>query len=403
MKCKKMMMCLILFTLLLLSTAFADVSTSMKLWDVNINSSYWRSHPEIKHERVAYDPWGNLLDGLQQTQADVVGIRFSNYELLHLIEADALEDLSGSLVISAAVERMMPWIQGLVVTADGKIAAFPTLAYVRPIYWYQDAWDEAGLRMEDVPRSYTGLLDFLDAWITRIERTPEKKVCVSRLVRFNTGVEKLNYAAWLMEMLLFSHEMQQRHAGEAITFNTQAFIVLAQRTRETGLALYEAEPRQAKRQEMMHLFQSDLLGGEHANNGRSYGMSHTIPLRLTDEQPELSYVSVEAVFIRKNSAWAQEGIRMIEELASNVHWTRGLALYSDFAAGDYSFDSGRVGHVDEGWLSDYRDYEGVFVAYPSVFNQNRNASTNKEALVLKFLKGEIAADTLAQKLDECFK
>ena len=401
MRCKHVIIWLILLMLFLSQMAFADDGASMKLWDVNINRSYWRSHPEVKHESVQYNPWGNMLDGLEETQADVVGIRFLNHELIPLIEKDALEDLSDSAVISKAVDCMMPWIKKLVVTADGRIAAFPTLAYVRPIYWYQDAWDAAGLQPEDVPRSYTGLLDFLDAWIKRIERTPEKNVCVSRLVRFNTGIEKLNYAAWLMEILLFSHEMQQRYAGEEVTFNTQEFITLAQRTREIGLALYEAEPRQTKRQEMMQLLQSDLQGGEHANNGRPYGMSHTIPLRITDEQPELSYVCVEAVFIRKGSPCSQEGIQMIEDMASNVHWTKGLALYSDFEAGDYPFDSGRMGYVDERWLRDYRDYEGAFVAYPSVFNQKKNASSDKEALVLKFLKKDISAEELAQKLDEC--
>ena len=401
MKNKSVLMCLLM--MILPHISFADNRVPMKLWDVNINRSYWRSHPEVKHESVQYNPWENMLDGLEETQADVVGIRFLNHELIPLIEKDALEDLSDSRVISEAVDRMMPWIKEFVVTADGRIAAFPTLAYVRPIYWYQDAWDAAELRSEDVPRSYAGLLDFLDAWIKRIERTPEKNVCVSQLVRFNTGIEKLNYAAWLMEILLFSHEMQQRYAGEEVTFNTQEFITLAQRTREIGLALYEAEPRQAKRQEMMQLFQSDLQGGEHANNGRPYGMSHTIPLRITDEQPELSYACVEAVFVRKGSAWSQEGIQMIEDMASNVHWTRGLALYSNFEAGDYPFDSGRMDYVDEGWLRDYRDYEGAFVAYPSVFNQKKNASSDKEALVLKFLKGDISAEEYAQRLDECFK
>ena len=206
-----------------------------------------------------------------------------------------------------------------------------------------------------------------------------------------------------MEILFFSLEMQQQYAGEEAAFNTQEFITLAQRTREIGLALYEAEPRQAKRQEMTQLFQSDLQGGEHANNGRPYGMSHTIPQRITDEQPELSDVCVEAVFVRKGSAWLQEGNQMIEDMASNVHWTKGLALYSDFEAGDYLFDGGRMGYGDEEWLRDYRDYEGVFVAYSFVFNQKRNASSDKEAQVMKFLKGDISAEEYAQRLDECFR
>lgn len=401
MKYKSVLICLILFTLFLSRIASADDEVSMKLWNVNVSRSYWHSHPQIKHESVQYDPWGSILDGLKETQADVVGIQFSDHALMPLIEEDVLEDLSVSPVISDAVDRMMPWIRALVATPDGRIVAFPTRVYVRPIYWYQEAWDAAGLRQEDIPHSYTGLLDFLEEWIKQIQRTPNKNVCVSRLVRLNTGVEKLNYAAWLMEILLFSHEMQRRYAGEEITFNTQEFIALAERTREIGLALYESEPRQAKRQNMMQLFQSDLQGGEHANDGRPYGMSHTIPLRITEDQPELSYACIEAVFIRKGSARAQEAIQIIENMVDNGHWTGRLALYSDFEAGDYSFDSGSVGHVDEGWLKDYRDYEGIFVAYPSVFNQKRNASSNKEALVLKFLKGDISSEELALKLDEC--
>lgn len=54
MKRKSMIMWLILLTLLLSQTAFADGGTSMKLWDANVNKDFWRGHPEIKHESVQY-------------------------------------------------------------------------------------------------------------------------------------------------------------------------------------------------------------------------------------------------------------------------------------------------------------------------------------------------------------
>ncbi len=390
--------CLLLIFCLLSGVAMAQCEP-MKLWDVDGASAFWREHRDIEYERVLLSPWDDRLTGFQENEVDVAILRLYHNELQPFIDADVLADLSESPVIKDAVSRMPEWIQQQVTTDDGRIIAAPTMALVRTVNWYQDAWDAAGLTEDDVPQSFVELLDFLDKWVQRIQQQPEKKVCVSRLMRLNTGNEKHDYIYWLLKMLMTVHELQQRHAGQPVTFDTPQFIELADRCRKTGLALYEAESRKQKRQNMLQLFQSDLSGGEHANNGRAYGLSHSIPLRLTNDQPVLTMLHMEAHVIRKGSPWLQEGLALLESIMQNKPWYFQYAVYADFEAGDYPYDNGTTGHVDEGWLRDYHEYEGEYVFYPRIFDQTQDGSTRKEALMKRFFAGEISAGEFAKELD----
>ena len=151
---------------------------------------------------------------------------------------------------------------------------------------------------------------------------------------------------------------------------------------------------------MMQLFQSDISGGEHANNGRPYGLSHSIPLRLTSDQPELTRANVSLLFIRKESPWLEEGLQLLVHLNAKGSWWFQYALYTDFQPGNYSFDNERTGYVDAGWLEDYHNYGGVFVTQPRLLGKTRDGTTQKEALLMQFYQGKISAEELAQGLDQ---
>lgn len=393
----------VLISLCLLCGCAAAERAPMKLWETDSASSFWREHRDIKYERVLLSPWDDRLTGFQESDVDVAILRLYHNELQPFVDADVLADLSSSPAICEAVSRMPRWIQEQVTTDDGRIIAAPTMALVRTVNWYQDAWDAAGLTAEDVPQSFTELLDFLDAWVRRITEKPEANVCVSRLVRGETEDKKYDYVNWLLRMLLDITEMQQRHAGQCVTFNTPQFIEFAERCRQVGIALYEAEPSAKKRQNMLQLFQSDLSGGEHANNGRDYGLSHSIPLRLTNDQPALTRINMEVHVIRKDSPWLSEGLALLASIMENKPWYFQYAVYADFAAGDYPYDNGRTGHVDEGWLRDYHEYEGEFVFYPRIFDQTQDGSTSKEALMQRFFADEISAEEFAKGLDQIIR
>ena len=400
---KRIVSLMIVLVLAITEIAFATESEPMKLWEVDVDRTFWREHPEIEHEDIFYDPWADLVLGVEETSPDVILVRLYNDEIQPLKNAKMMADLSGSATISEAVARMPEWIQQLAKSDEGQIVLLPVTTLIRPFYWYQDAWDAAGLTEADIPQSYSELLGFLDKWVDRIEENPEKNVCVSRLVRWNTGTEKYNYMYWLMDLLLTSHEMQQRYAGDKVSFYTPEFIELAEHTRTTGLALYKAEPRQKKRSEMLQLFQNDIHGGEHANNGREYGLSHSVPLRITNDQPKLTLASVEVAFIREGSSYFNEGILVLESLM-NKEWFYQYALYSNFIPGDHPYkNSNRTGHVDAGWLNDYHNYDGHFVTYPSAFERTRDGSIVKEGLMMEFFSGKITSEEFAQKLDEAIR
>ena len=367
----------------------------MKTLHVQGDDAFWRAHPEIPHEEAWYAAETDALTMLLETQADAVMLALYNDELQPLLAAEALADLSGSDRLTAEAARMHPWVRQLVTDEAGRLRALPVSAILRPVYWYQDAWDAAGLTVADAPTSFEELLDFLDAWA----KAPRPGVCVSHLTRFNMGKAQYNYGAWLLEILLSAHEMQQRHAGERVDFETEAFIRLAERARETGLALYRAESKQAG-EKKLQLFQSDLAGGEHANNGRPEGLSHTVPLRLTADQPALTYAAVEVVALRSGTLWLAEGFALLEHLAGRQAWWRQYSLYADFAPGKYAYEgSSRVGCVDAGWLADYAAYEGEIVAYPRALYQRREGPETKNRLLLQFMAGDIAAPALAKGLN----
>ena len=387
---KRICLAILLVLSLFSCSGMAESSSQMLLWDISADSSF-------QYEQAWYDPFADTLSEMQRIQTDAAVLRLYNDDLQPFIEADFLADLSASPAIAQAVSRMPEWLQQLVTTDDGQILALPTSAIVRPFYWYPDAWEGAGLSAEDVPQSFEELLDFLDAWS---KNKPHKNVCVSRLVRWDIGEERLAYVHWLMKTLLKSHIAQQYHAGETLSFQTPVFIELAEHARKTGITLYETEPGQQKRQNMLQLFQNDISGGEHANGGRPYGLSHSIPLRLTADQPALTGCSVEVAFVRKGSPWLEEGIRLLETRLEKINWWNQYALYMDFQAGDYAYDSSRTGRVDEGWLKDYRSYEGSFVTAPSPFAHVREGLDRKDALLMQFCRGEISAEVFAEQLDE---
>lgn len=399
MKNKPYFIFIMVFCLLFSIPADAEEQRGLRLWDVNVKSSFWKTHPEITQEEVWLDPHVNLPEWIETAQPDMMKIHLYNDAIQPLMDADLMADLSGIPAVAQAVSRMMPWVQDVVTDEDGNIRALPTSALLRAFYWYPDAWNAAGLTMADVPQSYTELLSFLDRWA----EDPAKGVCASHLLRWNTGTEKYNYMYWLVDLLMLSHEMQQRYAGETVRFSKPQFVELAERARSTGIALYEAEPRQDKRSDLMQLFQNDTHGGEHGNGGRDYGLSHSVPLRLTSDQPALHWLSMQVVFIRNGSPLFQESRLVLEHLLQpdtmSDSWWSFCALYADFKAGDYAYDNVRTGHISQGWLDDYRNYEGAFVAYPISFNAMIDAANAKESIMMQFFSGELSAEEFAMELD----
>lgn len=394
---RKVFVCLLALCLMVPSAFAQEARQTMRVWDLS-ESAFWREHPEVDKTNAWYDWHIGLMDRLAADDAaDLFIVRTYNDDFAAIRDAGMLADLSDSEAIRDAVSRMRPETQQLVTTQDGQILGLPVSQLVRPFYWYQDAWDEAGLTADDVPHSYTELLDFLDAWAARVAVHPEKNVCVNRMLRFGSGKEKYHYTNWLMRTLIIDWVMQKQYAGKPADFTTPEFIALAEKTRDVGLKLYEAEPREKERSNMLQLFQNDMDGGEHANDGRDYGLSHIIPYRIVSDQPVLMKADADVVCVRKDSPWLTEALDFITQYKDEQPFYCRYALYTDFEPGEYPYeDGGGSAVISAGWLEDYRAYEGTLV-YPHC---TWMMGTEFEELLNPFFRNKLTAEELAKGMDK---
>lgn len=388
----KRICCLLLLCCLLPLSALGE---TMRLLDVD--GVYFRQQG-ISTEDVDYIWWDKDLIGLMESDRAPDLMSLNPDEMTQLAEKGCLADLGQSEVIRAHVARMVPWAQQAITDDQGRILAVPQIYFLDPFLWNADAFAAVGLTAEDAPDSFTALLDFVESWCDRLETEGAQPVCIARLTRWNTGTEKYNYCYWLMETLLECWEIQQTHAGQPVQFHQPQFVELAERARQAAQRLYQLEPRQKKRQNMPELFSNLIHGGQWTEYyDRDAFLSQSMPMRLTEDQPRIVKGSLQVWCVRADSPWQQEAIRYIDDRL-NARDTGSPMLYMDHPAGekkDYT--------LRQSWLDDYHAYDGTATYLDGVFYQGRTTETDKEAVLMKFFKGDISAETLAEKLDEIIR
>lgn len=295
------MFCLTLvISLSLCFPAFAQTLTFYKsVSDFDESYTVFRSHhPELDYawNEEYYANTSELAGKLMthELNADILGIWSNTIDIKRIMSKGYLLDLSGNNSISAFVEGAVPAIRDAI-THDGKIYALPETVLFD--YWEADekAWEEAGLDIADAPNSYPELLDFLDGWCDRIENEPEYDI---RVVAYwdATVYDSSAYTALLTEMLIQSAVMQERYAGENVSFQTDEISALLERAKKLGKRIYELEPAIATTDER---FGFSLFN--HVTRPKWLENSENIvSLRLNDNQPEI--VGVILVTKAVNSA-----------------------------------------------------------------------------------------------------
>ncbi len=385
---KKRGMALFLILCTLVSTvALAEERPPLRIAG-SFNEGYWKEH-RIPINIPNYH-WAQGLALMQRENApDLYAFPTYGVDFYTMKDTGILEDLSKSEVIRQAVSQMRPEIQELVTNKDGEIVALPTGGWIQPLYWRQDAWDAAGLTAGDVPQSYTELLDFCEKWAERVEKHKEKEVCLTTF-QFSSDT----YINWLLTILVNTWEMQQHYAGETLNFDTPEFIALLERTKKVGKLLKKAEPSQKKCKNMMILFRAQEGSSVDGlfNGGRDYGLSHSIPFRITRDQPALMRSFTGLQVLRKGSVWTQEAIRYLEEAAPKQKGFLALEIYPNSTApGDYGYD-GFADILTEGWIKDREAYTGIISFAPM------RTYEQYEGALGKFITGELSAEKLAAKI-----
>lgn len=381
---KKCILATLLLCLLLPTMVQAEETrSSLRLGGTIYETDYWQAkHIATLRPNYGWDDYQTIAKSTNAPDLSMFLTRRDDF--LAVKQAGLLSDLSGSAVVQAWINRLRPDIKRLVTTDDGKILGVPWFATFEPMYWRQDAWNAAGFTQEDVPQSYTELLDFVEKWIERITEQPEKQLCVANTAN--------GYQSWLLNLLIHTWEMQQYHAGEALNFNTSEFVALLQRTQEIALRLDAAEP--SGKAQRMPLFEDDS-GGERYNAGREYGLSHTIPFRITKAQPELMRGTAMIYVVRAESLWRDEILAYLEYdlTEGSISGGKNADLLTNVQPRKQDpKDADASSTVTAGYLSDLDGYTGTVCFAPMLTTEMY------EGALSKFMAGTLSAQELAAQM-----
>lgn len=319
-------------TLLALMTLTSTASAeTLRLYLTRAPETFIKAHPEVEivHQDNERDPdyyTTAELSGPMMTREfnwDVFPLYVDRADAHLLMEKGYLMDLSGSEVIRDAVARMHPAIAEQCMY-DGKIYAVPE--YFREsdniLMVNMKCWEEAGYTPEDIPQSFSALLDFIEAYVTRRENDPDLTINVSGVLDdYMYGPE--TYPRWLVTMLLDSYMDQVNYAGEPLRFNDPELESLLERTMAVSKRIYALEP--SKSSEMI---EPGLFGVPGFTDWTELQRTR-VDLRIREDQPSLftGYLKLTAVSVTtKNPELA---IELVEDSLMELWPDSAVLVYAD--------------------------------------------------------------------------
>lgn len=284
-------------------------------WDAGFRL-FKEKHPELSFE-WSEDYYANTsaLAGkllTRELKSDVMGFNSDIIDAAQLAGKGYLLDLSGSDILRDTLSGMHPAIAEAC-TRDGRLYGLPIRAMFS--YWQTDekGWAEAGLDIADAPDSFPRLLDFLDAWCLRVENEPEARVRVWSGWD-ETLYNESSYVELLTGLLLDSYIMQQEYAGQTLSFEDEALLMLLERAQATGKRLYEADPviSPLDGAPVYTLF-SPISGFFWPKEG-----ARIVSMRLNEAQPRLIRAFITLLSVYAGTDMPEACVELLQDIAQNL-------------------------------------------------------------------------------------
>ena len=363
-------------------------------------------HPDIKYENLydTADSWrtggahtAQVLEALQSEDGpDLLMLESSLCDFEKVLKSGLVEDLSGNTDICAALSQMYEPFQAFVTGEDGGVYGMLYGVYGFGMHVIPASWAVAGLDTADAPQSYEELLEFAGRWAERAEAGEAGNICLNTLRSCGYLMDDRRYTLWLTDLLLDTWIMRHQAAGEALIFNTPEFIALADRARETGRALAEAEGKPTA--DALSLYDGLFSGGT-GYGGPEDLYTNAFPMRLTADEPARIKAYGFLFVVRKGSPYADVAMDFI---ASQTYKTgegrRNSELYKDIPDSQFTPAEGVDGYVlTREWQDAYRPEWLYFCTNPI---RTTDAYTKQEKLRSQFALGELTAEAFAAGLDE---
>ncbi len=313
----------LLAVLAMLIQSGARAETVLSLEGSGKNSACYQAfvekHPDVTVNTVSniyystYDMISAFITG--EMRYDTFNMTSGSFDIKQLMRKGYCAPLSDSQVISEALSRMYEPIRAMV-TEDNHIYGVPFFCYIGYYTYSPEAWEAAGLSVEEVPSSFGAYLDFLEQWVNRIRENPEYDISVCNAFD-ETQYDEHSYVSYLVDRLIQEHIMQSSYAHEPLRFDTPEIRELLDRCQRIGADLYRYEP---KTKGNLALFE-DLHGMRY--------LEYLVPLRITEEQPILVKANLTVSFLNVRSTEQDLAKAYLECCATCITPEDAAYLYPD--------------------------------------------------------------------------
>lgn len=269
-----------------------------KRWYTEWNKMY----PNVKlvsSYKLGFQNTAALLKGLQKKNAsnDVLVLSTASYDMPALMREGALRSLSGNHRLLDMIADMHPAFQAAA-RYDDQLYAIPCSVSFSFLSYHEEARILAGYSKEEMPRSFTGLLDFLEQWAERCATDPVKNVCVTN--EFNEETYRAeSYTVYLAELLLKQYIQQCAAQDIACRFHTPEMVALLERIAQLGPKLYQVDDSTG---------QFCFIN----NSSEPRYMAALIPGRLTENDPVFIPAQVEMLCISASSKHQDAAVAFAE-------------------------------------------------------------------------------------------
>lgn len=418
---------------------------SLDDWD-EAYRAFIQSHPNVKFaaDNTYYGATEPFLHALDGNRFDLFTMSTATYDCQAIMEKGYCADLSQSEAVKEALSRMHAPIREQLMR-DGKVYGVPTRIAFSAFSWCQDAWDAAGLSEAEVPATYPQLLDFLESWIARIKAKPMNDISVNSMFD-ETLYGKGSYVRYLLKTLTDCYILQCEYAGGPVAFDTPEFRELLTRTKTVGETLYEAEPILKGK---MQLFTNGIGGWSYFE--MDDGLSHVIPLRITEDQPALIKAQVDMLCVGAGAKQPELALAYVESAASHMDeyartfaFTDSVPLERTGLENDIADQQARIAKTQRGledpqlnasaraqlesdlsnqtqvlqeiqteewrylispeWLADYQAHANLlYFPAPGAFGGDTQASREMGKLIAGFADGSVSADAFVKRMDQLAK
>ena len=274
-------------------------------------------HPEIAIEYVLDVPReaDKFLDSMKTAQVDVYSCWLES-DFIHLRDKKYVADLASSGVLTNTIQAMIPNLTRELLV-EGHLYALPVgIGGSMPGY-YPAAFEEAGISLEEIPKSYEELLDFIVTW--HEEYLPYYDNIAFWRYAYNLFAD-------LLERIIDTQILTCIAEGVPVTFDTPAMHSLLNRLVDLKSVIYEvAPPSEEWNDKEFALFMDSCR----VRPERYLSREAALRLSLDDQTPPVVQVYLDIMYINPYSENVDVAMELLEYLAQNLDICTATALMVD--------------------------------------------------------------------------